>query len=62
MPNWVRFIANFSPLTYTAEAMRNVIQRGWGLTHFNVWFGLFTVIMWSGFFDIIALILFTITQ
>lgn len=28
MPAWVKFIANFSPLTHSAEAIRSVASRG----------------------------------
>jgi ABC-type multidrug transport system permease subunit len=28
MPEWVRFLTNFSPLTHSAEAMRSISSRG----------------------------------
>ena len=55
-------IANFSPLTHSAEAMRSIASRGWNLLYYPVWFGFATVIGWSLFFDLIALILFSATQ
>lgn len=62
MPKWMRIMTNFSPLTHTAEAMRSVASRGWGLTYFNVWFGIVTVILWSLFFNIVAAFVFTVRQ
>ncbi|RNA38959.1 ABC transporter G family member 20-like, partial [Brachionus plicatilis] len=60
MPGWVRFITNFSPLTHSAEALRSVFSRGWGLENLTVWFGTFTVLAWSIFFNLIALLFFNI--
>nr|UOU03363.1 ATP-binding cassette subfamily H-like 1 [Brachionus rubens] len=60
MPDWVRFITNFSPLTHSAEAIRSVASRGWGLGTQTVWFGTLTVFAWSAFFNIIALLFFNI--
>ena len=62
MPKWVRVMTNFSPLTHTAEAMRGIASRGWGLTHFSVWFGYVAVILWSLFFNIVAAAIFTLRQ
>lgn len=62
MPNWVRLLTNFSPLTHTAEAMRCVASRGWGITHFSVWFGLIAVSLWSMFFNLCAAVIFTFRQ
>lgn len=62
MPKWVRLFTNFSPLTRTAEAMRSIASRGWGLTSFSVWFGLVAVTLWSLFFNFIAAVVFTIRQ
>nr|QUF59474.1 ATP-binding cassette transporter Abch-like1 [Brachionus angularis] len=58
MPNWVRIITNFSPLTHSAEALRSVASRGWGLGHYNVWLGTLTILAWSFFFDFIAVLFF----
>jgi len=62
MPHWVRVLTNFSPLTQTAEALRSIASRGWGITYFSVWFGFVAVILWSLFFNIIAAIIFTVRQ
>jgi ABC-type multidrug transport system permease subunit len=62
MPKWIRLMTNISPLTHTAEAMRSVASRGWGITHFKVWFGLATVSAWSVFFNVLAAIIFTFRQ
>ncbi len=62
MPHWVRVLTNFSPLTHTAEALRSIASRGWGITYFSVWFGFVAVILWSLFFNIIAAIIFTVRQ
>jgi len=62
MPNWVRIITNFSPLTQAAEAMRSVASRGWNLSYYAVWLGVVITLVWSFVFDIIALFLFNISQ
>ncbi|CAF0942665.1 unnamed protein product [Brachionus calyciflorus] len=60
MPDWLRFITNFSPLTHSAEAIRSVASRGWSLGVTTVWFGTITVIGWSALFNLIALLFFNI--
>ena len=62
MPKWIRLMTNISPLTHTAEAMRSVASRGWGITHFSVWFGLIAVSLWSMFFNLCAAVIFTFRQ
>jgi ABC-type multidrug transport system permease subunit len=62
MPGWVKVLTNFSPITHTAAAMRDVACRGWGITYFSVWFGFVVILLWIGFFNLIAAIVFTIRQ
>ena len=62
MPSWVRTLTNISPLTHTAEAMRSIASRGWGITHYSVWFGFIALALWSLFFNVIAAIIFTFRQ
>jgi ABC-type multidrug transport system permease subunit len=58
MPGAVRYISYLSPLTWSAEAMRSVTSRGWGITYSSVWLGVGTSLGWSLLFNIVAIILF----
>ncbi len=62
MPAWVKVLTNISPITYTGIAMRDVACRGWGFTSFNVWFGFVVLLLWTGFFNLIAVVVLTVRR
>jgi ABC-type multidrug transport system permease subunit len=59
MPQFMQYVSYVSPLTYSAEAMRAIMSRGWSITYATVWLGIGTSLAWSLLFNIIALVLFS---
>lgn len=56
VPVWLRSISYSFPTTLTANALRSIITRGWGLDHQQVWEGFAIIFGWIAFFIISAMI------
>ena len=56
VPVWLRSISYSFPTTLTANALRSIITRGWGLEHQQVWDGFAIILGWIAFFIICAMI------
>ena len=56
VPFWLRSISYSFPTTLSANALRSIITRGWGLEHQQVWEGFAVVLGWIAFFIICAMI------
>ena len=56
MPNIIRKISYFLPQTLPIIAFRDIILKGWGLTHFHVYIGFLCSIAWILIFLLLAYI------
>ena len=56
VPFWLRSISYSFPTTLTANALRSIITRGWGLEHQQVWQGFAVILGWITFFIFFAMI------
>lgn len=54
MPKFLQYISNVLPTTYAAEAMRSIMERGWGLDETDVWKGYLVTIAWFLLFLMLA--------
>lgn len=43
----LRYIAVVLPFTQTTETARNIMHRGWDLTHATVYMGFLSIIVWT---------------
>uniref|UniRef100_H3B6Y9 ATP-binding cassette, sub-family H, member 1 n=1 Tax=Latimeria chalumnae TaxID=7897 RepID=H3B6Y9_LATCH len=57
IPYPLRYLSIISPQTYSAEALRSILYRGWGFNHVTVWSGFAITLAWSTFFLILATII-----
>lgn len=55
VPEGLNYIAYAMPTTWSAEAMRSLMLRGWSLMHQDVWLGFVVVVAWIGLFFCFAL-------
>ena len=56
VPFWLRDLSYSFPTTLTANALRSIITRGWGLEHEQVWEGFVIIIAWIIFFILFAML------
>lgn len=56
MPIGLRFIARCLPFTIAIESLRNVIKKGWTLSHLEVLNGIGVEVVWIVFFGIISVL------
>lgn len=54
MPYFMRYTSLFLPQTYAVEAMRSIMNRGWGLAYLTVSAGVLITIAWASVFIVIA--------
>ncbi|XP_011601387.1 ABC transporter G family member 20 isoform X2 [Takifugu rubripes] len=57
IPYPLRYISLALPQTYASEALRCIMYRGWGLSHFMVWRGFAVTLGWNTFFLILATVI-----
>ncbi|CAG2164461.1 unnamed protein product, partial [Oppiella nova] len=58
MPTGIRYVSQLLPSTLAIESLRNILLRGWGLSHSHVLIGFIMTILWLLFFGINALAFF----
>ena len=56
VPVWLRSISYSFPTTLTANALRSIVTRGWGLEHQQVWEGFVIILGWIISFIFFAMI------
>ncbi|XP_041064858.1 ABC transporter G family member 20 isoform X3 [Carcharodon carcharias] len=56
-PYALRCFSLILPQTYAAEALRGILYRGWGFTHWPVWSGFLITLAWNVFFLLLATII-----
>ncbi|XP_022100024.1 ABC transporter G family member 20-like isoform X2 [Acanthaster planci] len=47
MPDVLYYISLCLPQTYANEGLRNILSKGWGMEHFEVWLGYVITLAWS---------------
>ncbi|XP_072907315.1 ABC transporter G family member 20 isoform X1 [Hemitrygon akajei] len=57
IPYPLRCISLILPQTYASEALRGILYRGWGFTHWPVWNGFVITLAWIAFFLLLATII-----
>uniref|UniRef100_A0A669BDN6 ABC transporter G family member 20 n=1 Tax=Oreochromis niloticus TaxID=8128 RepID=A0A669BDN6_ORENI len=57
IPYPLRYVSLVLPLTYTTEALRCIMYRGWGLSRMMVWRGFAVTLGWNTFFVILATVI-----
>lgn len=57
IPYPLRYLSLVLPLTYTTEALRCIMYRGWGLSRMMVWRGFAVSLGWNIFFVILATVI-----
>jgi ABC-type multidrug transport system permease subunit len=48
MPQIIRYFSYISPFTYPSISVRNIMTKGFGITHPTVYLGFLVVIAWTG--------------
>jgi len=56
IPTWFVWISYCLPTTWSADAMRSVMTRGWGMSHKSVYMGILVPLAWLVFLLTIAII------
>jgi len=56
IPWWARWVSFGLSSTWAAEALRDIISRGWGLSYFDVWMGFILSLGWDLLLVAIAII------
>lgn len=62
MPYWIRWLSYGMPSTLPTEAIRSLMNRGWGISHQRVWSGFAATIIWLFVFSVGAARLFKIKR
>uniref|UniRef100_UPI00398F6660 ABC transporter G family member 20 n=1 Tax=Pristiophorus japonicus TaxID=55135 RepID=UPI00398F6660 len=62
IPYPLRYISLILPQTYASEALRSVLYRGWGITHWPVWSGFVITLAWNTFFLLLATLILKIRR
>ncbi|XP_051868225.1 ABC transporter G family member 20 [Pristis pectinata] len=57
IPYPLKCISLTLPQTYASEALRGILYRGWGFTHWPVWNGFVITLAWNAFFLLLATII-----
>jgi ABC-type multidrug transport system permease subunit len=58
-PKWLMFFSQLSPVTYAAKGLRDIIEKGWGLTDFTVYRGFIAIYIWTILFSVVFIYIFS---
>jgi ABC-type multidrug transport system permease subunit len=54
LPVPIQYVGYLVPGTLPGDALRSILLRGWGITHYSVWIGFVSAAAWTAIYWIIT--------